>query len=63
MVPVVDPDPLAVSALPTPDSWEWFSEAGKSRAHIALILFSMLGLLSRPLVLPARANNKRSTET
>src|ERR687890_1904654 len=22
MVPVVDPDPLAVSALPTPDSWE-----------------------------------------
>jgi uncharacterized protein len=32
MVPVVDPDPLAVSALPTPDSWEWFSETGKSRA-------------------------------
>jgi uncharacterized protein len=32
MVPVVDPDPMAVSALPTPDSWEWFSEAGKSRA-------------------------------
>jgi uncharacterized protein len=32
MVPVVDPDPLAVSALPTPDSWEWFTEAGKSRA-------------------------------
>src|SRR5438128_5463661 len=32
MVPVVDPDPLAVSALPTPDSWDWFSETGKSRA-------------------------------
>jgi fermentation-respiration switch protein FrsA (DUF1100 family) len=32
MVPVVDPDPMAVSALPTPDSWEWFSEAGKGRA-------------------------------
>lgn len=32
MVPVVDPDPLALSALPTPDSWEWFSETGKSRA-------------------------------
>jgi uncharacterized protein len=32
MVPVVDPDPLAVSALPTPDSWEWFSETGKARA-------------------------------
>src|SRR5215211_350873 len=29
---VVDPDPLAVSALPTPDSWEWFSETGKGRA-------------------------------
>ena len=32
MVPVVDPDPLAVSALPTPDSWEWFSETGEKRA-------------------------------
>ncbi|HYY79092.1 MAG TPA: alpha/beta hydrolase [Actinomycetes bacterium] len=32
MVPVVDPDPLAVSALPTPDSWQWFSEAGKTIA-------------------------------
>jgi uncharacterized protein len=32
MVPVVDPDPLAVSALPTPDSWEWFSETGKALA-------------------------------
>jgi hypothetical protein len=32
MVPVVDKDPLAPSALPTPDSWEWFSETGNSRA-------------------------------
>jgi fermentation-respiration switch protein FrsA (DUF1100 family) len=32
MVPVVDPDPMAVSALPTPDSWEWFSETGKNQA-------------------------------
>jgi len=32
MVPVVDPDPMAVSALPTPDSWAWFSETGKRRA-------------------------------
>jgi fermentation-respiration switch protein FrsA (DUF1100 family) len=32
MVPVVDPDPLALSVLPTPDSWEWFSETGKTRA-------------------------------
>lgn len=32
MVPVVDADPLAPSALPTPDSWEWFTETGKTRA-------------------------------
>jgi uncharacterized protein len=32
MVPVVDPDPMATSALPTPDSWEWFGETGKDRA-------------------------------
>jgi fermentation-respiration switch protein FrsA (DUF1100 family) len=32
MVPVVDADPMAVSVLPTPDSWEWFSETGKTRA-------------------------------
>jgi uncharacterized protein len=31
MVKVVDPDPLAPSALPTPDSWEWFSETGAAR--------------------------------
>ena len=32
MVPVVDADPLAPSALPTPDSYKWFSETGESRA-------------------------------
>jgi fermentation-respiration switch protein FrsA (DUF1100 family) len=32
MVPVVDPDPMATSALPTADSWEWFSQTGETRA-------------------------------
>ena len=32
MVPVVDKDPLAPSALPTPDSWEWFTQTASSRA-------------------------------
>lgn len=32
MIPVVDPDPTAPSALPTPDSWTWFSETGATRA-------------------------------
>jgi fermentation-respiration switch protein FrsA (DUF1100 family) len=32
MVPVVDKDPLAPSALPTPDSWEWFTQTGSTRA-------------------------------
>ena len=32
MVPVVDKDPLAPSALPTADSWEWFTETGNTRA-------------------------------
>jgi hypothetical protein len=32
MVPVVDKDPLAASALPTPDSWEWFTQTGETRA-------------------------------
>jgi uncharacterized protein len=32
MVPVVDEDPLAPCALPTPDSWSWFSETGMNRA-------------------------------
>jgi dienelactone hydrolase len=32
MIPVVDEDPLAPSALPTPDSWSWFTETGRTRA-------------------------------
>ena len=32
MVPVVDPDPMATSALPTAESWEWFSQTGETRA-------------------------------
>jgi uncharacterized protein len=32
MVPVIDENPAAVSALPTADSYQWFSEAHKSRA-------------------------------
>lgn len=32
MIPVVAEDPLAPSALPTPDSWRWFTETGQSRA-------------------------------
>jgi fermentation-respiration switch protein FrsA (DUF1100 family) len=32
MVPVVAEDPLAPSALPTPDSWQWFNETSKTRA-------------------------------
>lgn len=32
MVPVVDADPLAPSALPTPDSYSWFTATGESRA-------------------------------
>ena len=29
MIPVVAEDPAAPSALPTPDSWRWFTETGK----------------------------------
>ena len=32
MLPVVDEDPLAPSALPTADSWKWFTETGNTRA-------------------------------
>src|SRR5258708_14717539 len=31
-VPVVAPDPQAPSALPTPDSYQWFTETGRERA-------------------------------
>jgi fermentation-respiration switch protein FrsA (DUF1100 family) len=48
MVPVVAEDPLAPSALPTPDSWTWFSETGKTRAtawrnEVTLRTVEMLG--------------------
>ncbi|MCD2187343.1 alpha/beta hydrolase [Actinomycetospora soli] len=32
MVPVVDQDPMAPSALPTPDSWTWFTGTHEQRA-------------------------------
>lgn len=32
MIPVVDADPLAPSALPTQDSYTWFTETGATRA-------------------------------
>jgi fermentation-respiration switch protein FrsA (DUF1100 family) len=32
MIPVVDEDPLAPSALPTPDSYQWFTETHETRA-------------------------------
>ena len=32
MIPVVAPDPTAVSALPTPDSYQWFTETAEQRA-------------------------------
>jgi fermentation-respiration switch protein FrsA (DUF1100 family) len=44
MIPVVDQDPLAPSALPTPDSWKWFTETGNTRApswHNAVTLRSV----------------------
>jgi fermentation-respiration switch protein FrsA (DUF1100 family) len=32
MIPVVAEDPAAPCALPTPDSWTWFTETGRNRA-------------------------------
>lgn len=32
MIPVVAEDPLAPSSLPTPDSWQWFTQTGETRA-------------------------------
>jgi uncharacterized protein len=32
MIPVVAQDPMAPCALATPDSWQWFTETGKTRA-------------------------------
>jgi uncharacterized protein len=48
MVPVVTPDPSGVAALPTADSWEWFTQTGKTRApawrnEVTLRTVEMLG--------------------
>ncbi|MCW0212284.1 MAG: alpha/beta hydrolase [Pseudonocardia sp.] len=48
MVPVVDENPLAPSALPTPDSYAWFTETAKLRApawenQVTLRTVEMLG--------------------
>jgi fermentation-respiration switch protein FrsA (DUF1100 family) len=32
MLPVVSEDPAGPAALPTPDSWQWFTESGNTRA-------------------------------
>jgi hypothetical protein len=32
MIPVVSEDPLGPCSLPTPDSWQWFTETGRTRA-------------------------------
>jgi uncharacterized protein len=32
MIPVVSEDPAGPAALPTPDSWTWFTETGRTRA-------------------------------
>jgi fermentation-respiration switch protein FrsA (DUF1100 family) len=32
MIPVVAEDPLGMAVLPTPDSWQWFTETGNTRA-------------------------------
>ena len=32
MIPVVSENPAGPAVLPTPDSWQWFSETGRSRA-------------------------------
>jgi fermentation-respiration switch protein FrsA (DUF1100 family) len=32
MLPVVSEDPAGPAALPTPDSWRWFTETGRTRA-------------------------------
>src|SRR5438128_11585471 len=32
MLPVVSEDPLGAAALPTPDSYQWFTETGRTRA-------------------------------
>lgn len=48
MMPVVAADPLAPAALPTADSWQWFTETGRTRApawrnEVTLRTVEMLG--------------------
>jgi fermentation-respiration switch protein FrsA (DUF1100 family) len=48
MIPVVTPDLNGAAALPTPDSWKWFTETGKTRApawrnEVTLRTVEMLG--------------------
>jgi dienelactone hydrolase len=48
MMPVVAEDPMAPAALPTADSWQWFSETGRTRAsawrnEVTLRTVEMLG--------------------
>jgi fermentation-respiration switch protein FrsA (DUF1100 family) len=48
MMPVVAEDPMAPAALPTADSWRWFTETGRSRAsawrnEVTLRTVEMLG--------------------
>ncbi|MGH7880151.1 MAG: alpha/beta hydrolase, partial [Candidatus Binataceae bacterium] len=48
MIPVVSEDPMGPAALPTADSWSWFTATGKSRApawrnEVTLRTVEMLG--------------------
>jgi fermentation-respiration switch protein FrsA (DUF1100 family) len=48
MMPVVAEDPMAPAALPTADSWQWFTETGRTRApawrnEVTLRTVEMLG--------------------
>src|SRR6185437_2818650 len=57
MVPVVAEDPLAPSALPSPDSWQWFTETGATRApswrnEVTLRTVEMLGEYEPGVYLP-----------
>jgi uncharacterized protein len=57
MVPVVAEDPLAPSALPTADSWQWFTETGATRApswrnEVTLRTVEMLGEYEPGVYLP-----------
>ena len=57
MVAVVAEDPLAPSALPTPDSWQWFTETAATRApswrnEVTLRTVEMLGEYEPGVYLP-----------